>query len=78
MKITQENISKIETKVYQEGTLDKVNIKISEQALQEGEELIKEMPAEGKLKLFSWNINGVRALKGKGSLELLIKNGKFL
>lgn len=75
IKTAKEEISKIEVKKFKQGTLDKFNIKISEHALKEGKDIMKEIPKEGKIKLFSWNINGIRALKDKGSLELLIKNG---
>jgi len=46
--------------------------------LENGKGFIKDMPSEGNLKIILWNINGIRALKDKGSLDLLIKNGNNL
>jgi exonuclease III len=34
-----------------------------------------DMPDDAKLKIFSWNVNGIRSFKGKGTLDELIKNG---
>jgi hypothetical protein len=36
----------------------------------------KQIPEGKKLKIFNWNVNGIRAFKPKGTLDKLIKEGK--
>jgi len=57
--------------------LDKFNVKISEKPLASDSNngVMLDLPDDAKLKIFSWNVNGLRAFKGKGTLDELIKNG---
>jgi len=40
--------------------------------------VMKDMNENAKLTIFSWNVNGLRSFKGKGTLDELIKNGKYI
>jgi hypothetical protein len=39
---------------------------------------LKQIPEGEKLKIFNWNVNGIRASISKGALDKLIKEGKII
>ena len=63
-----------------QGTLEKFNFKLPEQdklkiSNADTNNVMKDLPKGLNLKIFCWNVNGLRAFKGKGTLQNLIKNG---
>jgi len=75
IKEIKKEIPKTETKILKQGTLDFFNIKIQNQNVIDQKAAIIDMSDDIKLKIISWNVNGLRSLKGKGTLDELIKNG---
>jgi len=39
---------------------------------------MKDMQNDAKIKIISWNVNGIRSFKTKGTLDELINNGIFI
>lgn len=70
---------KTDIKKLKQGKLENFNIKISEKTkiekVNDSNGVMIDMPDDARLKIVSWNINGLRAFKGKGTLEQLMKIG---
>ena len=60
-----------------QATLDlfKINIKTT---IDKDFEKFPEVPKNSNLKICSWNVNGLRAVINKGSIEKFIKTGKMI
>ena len=54
----------------------KISIKSSEQS--DDWSRLPEMPSEGQITIYSWNVNGLRASINKGAIERFIETGKII
>ena len=71
-----EEISCNKNKIKKQATLAQFNFKVHDRDLIKNKILI-DLPKGVNLKLFSWNVNGLRGFLEKGILEYFIENGKI-
>ncbi len=64
-----------------QGTLDQFKIKCppktTNTTTNDNDSNFPEIPSDKELKIYSWNINGLRATINKGSIDKFIEKGKY-